>query len=443
MEARFTHTDVVVVGGGMAGLTAASYLARAGKAVTLFEKASNPGGRAATQTHDGYRFNRGAHALYTGGAASLVFRELGITYPYGIPKEVFVLRQGRFHILPSSPLALLRSDLLSVGDKIELSRLFVALPRFDTRALARHSVTEWLQSAVRRPAVRQLLTALARTFVYSASLDLASAEIVVDKLQRSLAHPLHYVDGGWQTLVDALRRVAEQAGAHIVSGTHVEAIEHRAGRVRGVCLRDGRLVQASAVIVAISPSEAAKLLDDSIFPALRRAIDALVPGRVACLDVALRQLPASRYTIVQDLERPRFLTTQSLYARIAPKGGALVHTFKQLDPTHPTDPRDDERDLEDLLDTALPGWRDLLIRRFYLPRIDAVGALPMASSGGFAGRPGPRVTGLDNLYLAGDWVGSEGFLVDASVASAREAARLALCETAFSRQRAEAIASTL
>ena len=55
-----------------------------------------------------------------------------------------------------------------------------------------------------------------------------------------------------------------------------------------------------------------------------------------------------------------------------------------------------------------------------------MGALPIAAGGGFAGRPGPRVPGLEDLYLAGDWVGPEGFLVDASVASARRAAGLAL-----------------
>jgi phytoene dehydrogenase-like protein len=68
MEKQLTQTDVVIVGGGMAGLTAACYLARSGVAVMLFEKAANLGGRAATQNHEGYLFNRGIHAIYTGGA---------------------------------------------------------------------------------------------------------------------------------------------------------------------------------------------------------------------------------------------------------------------------------------------------------------------------------------------------------------------------------------
>jgi glycine/D-amino acid oxidase-like deaminating enzyme len=91
-ETRSLQADAVVIGGGMAGLTAACYLARAGVGVTLFEKAPYLGGRAATWEFDGFLFNRGGHALYTGGAASQVFEELGIAYDYGIPKGTFVLQ---------------------------------------------------------------------------------------------------------------------------------------------------------------------------------------------------------------------------------------------------------------------------------------------------------------------------------------------------------------
>jgi phytoene dehydrogenase-like protein len=226
--------------------------------------------------------------------------------------------------------------------------------------------------------------------------------------------------------VDGLRTAAERAGVRIVSDTHVEAVELGGARAQGVRLRAGSLEQASAVVLATGPRDAAELLNGGAHTAMRRVVDSLVSGRVACLDVALSRLPFPDHPVVQDLDGPRFMTAQSLYSRVAPEGGALVYTFKQLDPRRPPDPREDERDLEDLLDAAQPGWRDALVRRQYLPRIEAVGALPTASSGGFAGRPDTEVPGVDNLYLAGDWVGPEGFLVDASMASARGAAELVL-----------------
>src|SRR5690349_20540906 len=94
MDTQHVSTDVVVVGGGLAGLTAATYLARAGVAVTLFEKAAGLGGRAATQHYDDFRFNRGVHALYRGGAAEHVLRELGIPYGGGRPQGIFMHHAG-------------------------------------------------------------------------------------------------------------------------------------------------------------------------------------------------------------------------------------------------------------------------------------------------------------------------------------------------------------
>ena len=426
METRFSQTDVVVVGGGMAGLTAACYLARAQMEVTVIEKASNLGGRAVTQDFEGFRFNRGGHALYTGGAASRILEELGVSYDYGIPKRTFVMQGGKMSSFPADPLGFLRTDLLNAGDKLALVRLFVALGAAKPRALANTSVQDWLDHNVRRPHLRRLMMGLARTFVYSTALDLVSAELFVEKLQRALRHPVHYVDGGWGTLVDGLRFAAERAGARIVSNTYVDGVEFDDGHARGVRLRDGSHVRASAVVVATSPRDAAKLVDGGEHSAMCHIVEGLIPARIACLDVALERLPVPDRPVVQDLDAPRFMSAQSVYSRVAPEGAALIISFKQLDPRYPGDPREDERDLEDLLDTAQPGWRGAQVRRQYLPRIEALGALPNAREGGFAGRPGPRVPGLDNLYLAGDWVGSEGFLVDASMASAHRAAELVL-----------------
>ena len=412
--------SVLVVGGGLAGLAAACFLARAGGSVTLVEQSVELGGRARTKVHSGYAFNLGPHALYTGGAASSALTDLGVSYgtQHG-PGGLEVLREGRFFPLPVTPGALMTSRLLGLADKLELTRLFMALPRVRPADFARTSALDWIEGQAKRPNVRRFLTASARTGVYSAALHLVSADVLIQKMKTTLKHPIHYIDGGWQTLVDGLRGRAEALGVRLVTGQHVDAVMVRDGAARGVWV-SGQSMPAAAVVLAVPPRAVRALIGDAHIPFGPE----LLPAGVASLDVALRGLPASHHRVVQDLDAPRFLSTQSSFARVAPEDGTFVTSFKQLDPAATNDPRADERDLDDLLDRVHPGWRPRLVHRQFLPNIKAVGALPLARTGGLAGRPGVEVPGLRGLYRAGDWVGEEGFLADACFASARRAAEL-------------------
>ena len=85
------------------------------------------------------------------------------------------------------------------------------------------------------------------------------------------------------------------------------------------------------------------------------------------------------------------MSTQSLYSQIAPEGGALIYTFKQLDPNHPTDPHQDEREASknSLIPPREAGVMSLSRNSFYRG-IEAVGMLPTATSVGYRGRPGPE-----------------------------------------------------
>lgn len=62
----------------------------------------------------------------------------------------------------------------------------------------------------------------------------------------------------------------------------------------------------------------------------------------------------------------------------------------------------------------------------YLRRMVVAGAFPIPESGGIAGRPGIASTGIDRVLVAGDWIGPDGFLADAAIASGDAAGRAAV-----------------
>ncbi len=70
--------DVVVVGGGIAGLTSAAYLGRAGKNTLLVEKQEKLGGLVSTFWHEDFAFDAGARAFVNSGILHPMLRNLGI-----------------------------------------------------------------------------------------------------------------------------------------------------------------------------------------------------------------------------------------------------------------------------------------------------------------------------------------------------------------------------
>jgi hypothetical protein len=109
---------------------------------------------------------------------------LGIACTYGRPGPVFTLDRGRWDLLPASLSTLVRSGLLGAGDEVARVRLLAAVSRLQPRAHARMTVQEWLDRVIAREPVRRVIAAGARTLAYSAALDLVSAELYLDRLQR-------------------------------------------------------------------------------------------------------------------------------------------------------------------------------------------------------------------------------------------------------------------
>ncbi|HOT92672.1 MAG TPA: FAD-dependent oxidoreductase [Anaerolineae bacterium] len=70
--------DVIIVGGGIAGLTAAAYLAKAGYTTLLCEKESHCGGLVRSFKRGGFVFDGGIRAIENSGIVMPMLRQLGI-----------------------------------------------------------------------------------------------------------------------------------------------------------------------------------------------------------------------------------------------------------------------------------------------------------------------------------------------------------------------------
>ena len=248
-----SHTqssDVAIIGGGLAGLAAAAYLARAGKSVTLFEKARELGGRATTHTKGGFRFNLAPHALYRGGRAAKVLKELGISFSGGVPNASngYAIFQGKKHTLLGGFVSLLTTGLFGLSAKFELAQLLGSIPKIDANKIQHITVAQWLEQTIQHPQVRALIQTLFRLATYGNDPHHQSAGAALVQLQLALAHNVWYVDGGWQTLVDGLRTAAQNAGVQIVSEAKIAGI-HCDNVVHGVCLADGSRHATTSVII--------------------------------------------------------------------------------------------------------------------------------------------------------------------------------------------------
>lgn len=411
-----TAKKVVVVGGGLGGLTAAALLARGGCSVTLFERSKHLGGRGQTSEVEGFRFNLGPRALARAGAGMRVLGRLGVTPQGSVPGQkggTYALRAGRLHPLPRGPVSLLTTDLLGLAGKLELARFLGGLPRVDADALEHVPVREWLRTRVASEEVRDVAGALVRVASYCADLEGLSAQAAVRQLQQGLKGNVLYVDEGWGSLVTRVATVARDAGARVEVSAKVERVVVKDGRVEGLRMGDGTVLAADAVVVAGAPGDVASLMPGD--EVLEGEAAAATPVRAATLELGLSRLPKPQALFALGIDGPWYASVHSAYAKLGPEGGAMVHVMKYLTAA---DGEASEAELEAVMDTLQPGWREVLVARRFRPALVVTHLLPTAKAGGLSGRPTPEVPHISGLYRVGDWVGEEGMLVDASFASA-------------------------
>lgn len=408
--------DVAVVGGGVAGLTAAIYAAKAGKRTILIEKQERLGGRAITVKKKGAYFNLGGHALYHGGDAMATFRELGLSLQGKKPSiDGYAIWKDQLLTLPAGMKSLFATTLLTWKGKMELASWLMKLGKMDTRRYDRVSLREWIEENVHDPMARNLFYSLMRTASYGMAPDLQAAGPVLRQFQNALKGVL-YLDRGWGAMIDELAAMAERHGVKLQAGSQAVSIEHQDGNVQYVRCEDGTRVEAGHVIIAAPPAVACQLVPHAEATSLQAWRDQAIELTAACLDVALRRLPKPNQQFVYGIDRTVFLSNHSRAARLSDDGAQVVSLIK-----YQGEEKNAEKDLQELeqtLDLVQPGWRDEVVAKQYLPRITVCHDFMHIKRKQL---PGPAVPEIAGLYVAGEWATHGELLVDAATASAKRA----------------------
>ena len=414
--------DTLVVGGGLAGLAAATTAARAGRQVVLLDPRT-PGGRARCDDRGDYTFNRGPRALYLGGTARPILESLGVDISAGASPAV-PGAQGRLdnalHLLPQGPGSLLRTSMLASREKLRFARLLVGLPKVEAASLAGTSFGDFLADQRLSPTAADLVRMIARVATYSGDPDQVDAEAVVTNVQLALGEGVRYLDGGFQSLVDGLTSSAWDAGVEVrvIGATSVRPAAGSDSQA-SVTTTDGTVIHAATVVVAAgSPGSATGLLGAPV----TGAEGLTSPVTAACLELGLRRPP--RHRVLFGVGEPLYLSTHCPPARLAPEGHAVVHVMRNHRSDETLGSGEQRAWLRAAAAQAGVADDDVVEERF-LAEMVVTGGLPTAAGGGLAGRPTVADPGRPGLLLAGDWVGAVGLLADAAVASGAEAGRLA------------------
>jgi hydroxysqualene dehydroxylase len=423
--------DVLIIGGGFAGLTAGVALSKAGRRVRLLEQRPHLGGRAYSfrDSHTGTVVDNGQHILMGCYHATLEFlKEIGTSDRVQFQPQLaiqFLDRSGRLTALrcPGLPApwhllaGVLASNNFDLREKLEVLRLEYRW-RHARNGFERQSVDEWLQSVGQSEGLRRNFWDLLCIAALNEDPRIASAVLFKRVLRLALfGSPSDSRIGLPRAgLSDCYTQAAATyiatRGGRVETGRSVSELLISGGGTSGrpqvanseprlVCqgLRtaDGEVVQARTVLSAVPCFQLGRLLPPDLLSSFP-AVTALRPAAIISINLWF-----DRPVTNLDFVGLRRTTLQWLFNKGKILGSSEGYVSLVISGAH----RHIHRSREELLAIALRELGDLLPaarharlthsvvikERFatFSPRSDAEDIRP------------PSTTPVRGFYLAGDW----------------------------------------
>ncbi len=294
--------DVVVVGGGLGGMTAAKRLADSGRTVLLVESYSRLGGYATWFKRKGHVFDVALHAFPAGMAKTLRkywSRELG--------ERVMPLRRIRFDNPEFS-----FTTTFEANDFQRLLREKFQIPDTQSEAFFRacrdmeyhQGVGETTREFFERhfPGRLDVMRVLLETVTYATGANLDDPAMVYAIVFSNFSQKgTHTFRGGTDFLLEEMQRLLLQSGVDILLKTKVDAIEVEGGKVSGVAVGGFNIAARAVVSNANLKATCLQLVDmERIYPPFAAEVRE-VPLSVSVAQVYMGLRPGETIPEVADI----------------------------------------------------------------------------------------------------------------------------------------------
>ncbi len=264
--------DVIIVGGGISGMSLAHYCAKAGLKPLVMDKSGSMGGTFNTCRKDDFWFELGAHTCYNSyGTLVDLLRETGsldkIMKPANAGYKLFT-----------------KDGIKSIMSQMSIPELLFSLPKMIGAKMDGETVESYYSKIAGRRNFERAVGPMFNAVICQKSDEFPADMLFKKRERRKEVIKKFSLQGGLRSIIDA---VAAEPAIETVAGKEVKEIEFSAN-VFKVTATDGSSFEAKFLALAI-PSEPAAILLQKSFPQIAEKLGTLKAEKVETLGVIVRK----------------------------------------------------------------------------------------------------------------------------------------------------------
>ncbi len=422
--------DVLIIGGGFAGLSAAALLSQQGKNVLLLERAGRLGGRASYYERDGFvwQYGQHSHRLATEGIAAALFRRLGLTLEFiDTSRDTpYLYSNGKLLPRPEGPIGFLRTRLLPVRARLNFIRFYARLLRLKPDDWYDKPLIDLYRTWFDNADVERFLSFLGFTVMIPDPAMVSAGEVIAF-LQRAAKAKVKQGEprGGCKQVIDKLAAATLEAGGRIQLGETVTEVAIEGGAAVGVRTAK-KEYRAKSVVFAAPLFRLFDLVDPSLFSAaFVEYVRHIRPSSGFEIDFVSNEPLSDIRGGILGVDVPLWVKFQSnVDPALSPAGKCVSAWAMLLEPGQPpTKERQAaaEAHIRQIMDEILPGAAARVTeeRRRFLPVVNANMLIPEQS---YPHRPDIASEDVPNLFFIGDTTRGDGCSGDIAFSSAMKLA---------------------